>query len=83
MIYFTTNSDILQKCAGQDLNLQALAGTTTSRWRVCQFRHPRLNCRDFFGCFFFFYRLNCRRYRFREFHLFHLGFFADSASQIV
>lgn len=26
-------------CPGEDLNLQSLAGTTTSRWRVCQFHH--------------------------------------------
>ena len=30
----------LRWCRGQDLNLQALAGTTTSRLHVCQFHHP-------------------------------------------
>ena len=27
-------------CRGQDLNLHTLASTSTSSWRVCQFRHP-------------------------------------------
>ncbi|TSC60209.1 MAG: recombinase [Parcubacteria group bacterium LiPW_15] len=29
-------------CAGQELNLQALAGASISRMCVCQFRHPRI-----------------------------------------
>ena len=28
------------ECRGQDLNLHPLARTSTSSWRVCQFRHP-------------------------------------------
>ncbi len=31
---------ISPQCRGQDLNLHPLARTSTSSWRVCQFRHP-------------------------------------------
>ena len=36
---------VFNNCAREDLNLQGVAPTSTSSWRVCQFRHVRLSKR--------------------------------------
>jgi len=42
MTFISEKMKVTPWCAGEGLNLQALAGTSTSRMRVCQFHHPRV-----------------------------------------